>query len=59
MTGVFVAAFGPVSLALLKKGAQAIVRKGFYFVIIAAGHVVVIDQGVDDSFFGRFDSGSE
>ena len=28
-------------------------RKSFYFVIVAAGHVVVIDQGVDDGFFGR------
>ena len=44
---------------LVEELAKSVVRKGFYFVTIAAGHVVVIDQSVDDGFFGRFDSGGE
>ena len=39
--------------------AQPIVRKRGGFVTIAASHVVVIDQGVDDGFFSRFDRGGE
>src|SRR5438105_6213081 len=34
-------------------------RQSFDFVVVAANHVVVVDQGVDDGFFGRFDSGGE
>src|SRR5438105_14887664 len=44
---------------LLEKGAQTIMRQCFYFVVVAAGHVVVIDQGVNDGFFGSFDCGGE
>src|SRR5205823_9340473 len=44
---------------LLEKGAQTIMRQCFYFVVVAAGHVVVIDQSVDDGFLGSFDGGGE
>ena len=39
--------------------AQPIVRKRRNFVTVAASHVVIIDQGVDDGFFSRFDGGGE
>src|SRR5207302_11400081 len=29
------------------------------FVVVAANHVVVVNQGVDNGFLGRFDSGGE
>jgi len=44
---------------LLEKGAQTIMRQCFYFVVVAADHVVIVDQGVDDGFLGSFDSGGE
>ena len=44
---------------LLEKGAQTIMWQSFDLMVVAANHVVVIDQGVDDGFFGRFDSGGE
>src|SRR5439155_11851963 len=34
---------------LLEKGAQTIMRQCFYFVVVAADHVVIVDQGVDDA----------
>src|SRR6266576_7207352 len=49
----------PGLVTLLEKGAHPIMRQCFDLVVIAAGHVVVIDQGVDDGFFGRFDGGGE
>src|SRR5437660_12074647 len=44
---------------LLEKGAQTIMWQSFDLMVVAANHVVVIDQGVDDGFFGRFDGGGE
>src|SRR5207248_9067418 len=44
---------------LLKKGAQTIMWHSFDLMVVAANHVVVIDQSVDDGFFGRFDRGGE
>ena len=46
-------------LVLLEELAKAIVGKRGDFVTIAASHVVVIDKGVDDGFFSRFDSSGE
>src|SRR5438874_3055821 len=34
-------------------------RQCFDLVVVAADHVVVIDQGVDDGFLGSFDGGGE
>src|SRR5438105_3331593 len=44
---------------LLKKGAQTIMWQSFHLVVVAADHIVVIDQGVGDGFFCRFDGGGE
>src|SRR5438034_11163983 len=44
---------------LSEKGAQTIMRQCFYFVVVAADHVVIVDKGVDDGFLGSFDSGGE
>ena len=46
-------------LVLLEELAEALVGKSFYLVVVAPNHVVVIDQSVDDGFFGGFDGGSE
>jgi len=47
------------SPSLLEKLAETFVGERFYFVVVAASHIVIIDQGVNDGFFGRFDSGGE
>src|SRR6266487_7116103 len=44
---------------LLEKAAQTIMWQSFDLVVVAADHIVVIDQGVDDGFFGSFDGGGE
>src|SRR5207248_7863734 len=44
---------------LLKKGAQTIMWHSFDLMVVAANHVVVIDQSVNDGFFGSFDRGGE
>ena len=44
---------------LLEELAKAVVRNGLYLVVVAPNHVVIIDQGVDDGFFGRVDTGGE
>ena len=40
-----------LAIVLLEQRAQAIVRERFDFVIVAADHVVIVDQSVDDCFF--------
>jgi hypothetical protein len=47
------------SIVFFQQLAHAIVRESFDPVIVAARHVVIIDQSVDDRFFGCLHRGGE